>query len=183
MTDLLVDNKVELGARCLGRGAVRRIECDVVPDGIGHGPRAQNRGELARVLDRPVLGAKAENRASLFGSDARKLEELSGICEVDSDSVRHGRLLHQTNARTPELYPSVLRETLDRQLSDVADVLDATQTSSHWRKRRATPGIPGAAQPRTTGSLAPGRRMPAGTSRRADPFGMDRWQRGAGFHS
>src|SRR5215510_8982712 len=132
MTDLLVDNKVELGARCLGRGAVRRIECDVVPDGIGHGPRAQNRGELARVLDRPVLGAKAENRASLFGSDARKLEELSGICEVDSHSVRHGRLLHQTNARTPELYPSVLRETLDRQLSDVADVLDATQTSSHW---------------------------------------------------
>src|SRR5262249_54558747 len=157
---------VDLGARRLGRGAFRGIERYLVPDRIGDRPGAQDRGELARVLDRPVLGAKAENRASLLGSDARKLEELSGICEVDSHSVRHGRLPHQTNARTAKPYPSVLRETLDRQLFDVTDVLDATRTSSHQPKRLATPEFPGAVPQRTTGSPAPGLRRPAGTSRR-----------------
>src|SRR5206468_11686600 len=83
-----------------GYGDLSGIERNTLPDRLGHRPRAQNRGELIRVLYGPMLGAKAENGPGLFGSNARKLEELGGIGEVDSHSVRHGRLLHKTNARS-----------------------------------------------------------------------------------
>src|SRR5215510_3335753 len=99
MAVLLVETTtVDLRARRFGRGGFRWIERNVVPDRVGDWPGAQDRGELRRVLDGSVLGAKAENRASLFGSDARKLEELRRIGKVDSHSVRHGRLLHTANA-------------------------------------------------------------------------------------
>jgi len=61
-------------ARRFGSGAFRGIERHALPDRLGDGPRAQDLRELARILDRPVLGAKLENGPGLFESDARQLE-------------------------------------------------------------------------------------------------------------
>src|SRR4029453_13858055 len=72
-----------LGARGFGGRTVRGIELDAVPDRGGDGPRAQDPGELVRILDGTVLGAELENGAGLLGSDARQLEELGGAGGVD----------------------------------------------------------------------------------------------------
>src|SRR5262249_275877 len=53
-----------------------------------------------------MLGAKADDGVGLFGTDAGELEELRGIGEVDSDSVRHGGLLHTSNARSDRVVAS-----------------------------------------------------------------------------
>jgi len=47
---------------------------DALPDRFGDGPRTQDRRELARILNGPVLDAKRDNGPGLFGSDARVLE-------------------------------------------------------------------------------------------------------------
>src|SRR6516164_7911472 len=102
---------LDLGARCLGRGVLRGIERDTVPQRVDHRPGVQNRGELVRVLDGPVLGAKPENGAGLFGADAWELEELRGVGEVDSHLVPHGRLLQPRTPDQMTIRWSVLRET------------------------------------------------------------------------
>ena len=43
--------------------------------------------ELIRVLDGPVLGAKLQDGLCLFGADARQLEQLGRIREIDPHRV------------------------------------------------------------------------------------------------
>src|SRR6266849_7703854 len=82
-----------LRARRFASGAVRGIERHVRPDRLGDRPTPQDIRELVRILDVPVLGAKLENGPGLFGPDARELEQLRRIREIDPHPVWHGRLL------------------------------------------------------------------------------------------
>src|SRR5687768_14241345 len=82
-----------LRARCFGGGGFRRSEVHALPDGLGDGPRMQDLRELAGILDRPVRGAKFDDGPGLLGADARELEQLGGVREIDPHCVRHERLL------------------------------------------------------------------------------------------
>src|SRR6266446_697986 len=88
MASLLVDVvRSALRSGCFGSGALRGIELHLLPDRRGDGPLMQDGGELAGVLDGPVLGAKLDNRPGLFGTDARELQEFSRIREIDPHLV------------------------------------------------------------------------------------------------
>src|SRR5687768_3889743 len=76
-----------------GGGGFRRSEVHALPDGLGDRPRTQYLLQLTRVLDRPVLGAELDDGPGLFRADARQLEQLGGVREIDPHCVRHERLL------------------------------------------------------------------------------------------
>jgi Binding-prot-dependent transport system membrane comp, N-term len=91
-----------LRARRFGGGTLGEIEIHAVPHRVRGRPRTEDRRELARILNRPVLSAKRQNCPNLVGTDARELEELGRIREIDPDRMRHGRLLAEPNVLSSE---------------------------------------------------------------------------------
>src|SRR4029453_8954730 len=139
-----------------GRCALCKIEVHAVPHRVRGRPRAQDRGEVARLLNRPVVSAKRKNRADLIGTDARQLEELSRIREIHPDRMRHGRLLAEPNVLSSRAPEGTLRPRICAQ-NDAASSRrdDASNLTCDRGRRGASP------PPSRYGSIA----APAGLGR------------------